>query len=54
MAPDRLIPTLQALSDGLTYLRFLMPELITEKVIVSAFDTLAGSGAPDGRRPRQP
>ena len=30
MAPERLIPALHALSDGLTFLRFLMPELITE------------------------
>jgi AcrR family transcriptional regulator len=54
MAPDRLIPALHALSDGLTYLRFLMPELITEKVIVSAFDALAGDrrreGGPHRRR----
>ena len=46
MSPDRLIPALHALSDGLTYLRFLMPELITEKVIVSAFDALAGEHEP--------
>jgi AcrR family transcriptional regulator len=41
MDPDRLIPTLHALADGLTYLRFLTPELITEDVIVSAFEALA-------------
>jgi len=33
--------TLHALSDHLTFLRFLMPELITEKVIAEAFDALA-------------
>ena len=42
MAPERMIPALHALSDGLTFLRFLMPELITEKVIVAAFDAMAG------------
>jgi AcrR family transcriptional regulator len=42
MAPERLIPALHALSDGLTFLRFLMPELITEKVIIAAFDAMAG------------
>jgi AcrR family transcriptional regulator len=41
MAPEQLIPVLHALSDGLTFLRFLTPELITEKVIVAAFDALA-------------
>jgi AcrR family transcriptional regulator len=47
MAPERLIPALHALSDGLTFLRFLMPELITEQVIVAVFDALAGGGRPD-------
>jgi len=42
MPAGQLIPTLHALSDGLTFLRFLMPELITEKVVVAAFDALAG------------
>lgn len=41
MSPARLIPVLHALSDGLTFLRFLTPELITGKVIVAAFDALA-------------
>ena len=41
MAPERLIPALHALSDGLTFLRFLMPELVTEKVIAEVFDALA-------------
>jgi AcrR family transcriptional regulator len=45
MAPERLIPALHALSDGLTFLRFLMPELITEKVIVAAFDAMATGNA---------
>jgi AcrR family transcriptional regulator len=42
MAPEHLVPALHALSDGLTFLRFLMPELITEQVIIGAFDALAG------------
>jgi hypothetical protein len=37
---------LHALSDGLTFLRFLTPELITEKVIVAAFDALARGDQP--------
>jgi AcrR family transcriptional regulator len=43
MPPQRLIPTLHALSDGLTFLRALMPELISDAVIVAAFDALAGA-----------
>ena len=46
MAPEHLVPALHALSDGLTFLRFLMPELITETVIVAAFDALAGQSTP--------
>ena len=41
MEPKRLIPALHALADGLTFLRFLTPELITEDVIVAAFEALA-------------
>jgi AcrR family transcriptional regulator len=41
MPPKRLIPTLHALSDGLTFLRALMPELVSDAVIVAAFDALA-------------
>jgi AcrR family transcriptional regulator len=41
MTPERLIPVLHALTDGLTYLRFLTPELITDDVVVAAFDALA-------------
>jgi len=43
MPPGHLIPTLHALSDGLTFLRALMPELVTDAAIVAAFDALAGS-----------
>jgi hypothetical protein len=42
MDPARLIPALHALADGLTFLRFLTPTLITEDVIVSAFAAIAG------------
>jgi len=41
MAPALLIPVLHALADGLTFLRFLTPNLITEDVIVAAFDAIA-------------
>ena len=41
MAPDRLVRVLHALTDGLTYLRFLTPELITDDVVIAAFDALA-------------
>jgi len=40
MAPAELVPVLHALADGLTFLRFLTPHLITEEVIVSAFDAI--------------
>ena len=43
MPLERLIPTLHALSDGLTFLRALMPELVSDAVIVAAFDALAGA-----------
>jgi hypothetical protein len=43
MPPERLIPTLHALNDGLTLLRALMPELVTDAVIIAAFDALAGA-----------
>lgn len=41
MSPDRLVRVLHALTDGLTFLRFLTPELITDDVVVAAFDVLA-------------
>jgi len=41
MAPEQLVPVLHALTDGLTYLRFLTPELITDDVVIGAFDALA-------------
>jgi len=44
--PTHLIPVLHALADGLTFLRCLTPELITEETIVAAFDALARGCAP--------
>jgi len=41
MAPERLVRVLHALTDGLTFLRFLTPELITDDVVVAAFEALA-------------
>jgi AcrR family transcriptional regulator len=41
MAPERLVPVLHALTDGLTFLRFLTPELITDTVVIAAFEALA-------------
>jgi hypothetical protein len=41
MEPAQLILVLHALADGLTFLRFLTPNLITEDVIVAAFDAIA-------------
>ena len=42
--PEHLIPVLHALTDGLTFLRFMTPELITDKMVVAAFDALAKQG----------
>lgn len=39
--PEKLAPVLHALSDGLTFLRFVTPELITDDVVMSAFEALA-------------
>jgi TetR/AcrR family acrAB operon transcriptional repressor len=41
MAPERLVKVLHALTDGLTFLRFLTPELITDDLIIAAFEALA-------------
>jgi AcrR family transcriptional regulator len=43
MPPERLVPVIHALTDGLTFLRLLTPELITDDVITNAFDALAKS-----------
>ena len=41
MPPDQFVRVLHALSDGLLFLRFLQPELITDDVIIAAFEMLA-------------
>jgi AcrR family transcriptional regulator len=41
MPPDQFVCVLHALSDGLLSLRLLQPELITDEVIVKAFEALA-------------
>lgn len=41
MPADQLVRVLHALTDGLLYLRFLTPELITDAVIIAAFEALA-------------
>jgi AcrR family transcriptional regulator len=41
MSAEKLVPVLHALSDGLTFLRFLTPELVTDDVVVAAFEALA-------------
>ena len=42
MPPAQLVRVLHALTDGLTYLRFLTPELITDDVVIAAFEALSG------------
>ena len=44
MEPALLVPAMHDLADGLTFLRFLTPNLITEEVIVAAFDAFAAGG----------
>jgi AcrR family transcriptional regulator len=41
MPPEQFVRVLHALSDGLLFLRFLTPELITDDVIIAAFEALA-------------
>jgi len=41
MPPDQFVRVLHALSDGLLFLRFLQPDLITDEVIIAAFEALA-------------
>jgi AcrR family transcriptional regulator len=41
MTPEQLVRVLHALTDGLTFLRFLTPELITDSVVIAAFEALA-------------
>lgn len=42
MPPEHLVPFIHALTDGLTFLRLLTPKLITDQVVIDAFDALAG------------
>ena len=39
--PDQFVRVIHALTDGLLYLRFLMPDQITDDLIVAAFEALA-------------
>jgi AcrR family transcriptional regulator len=39
--PEQFMRVLHALSDGLLFLRFVQPELITDDVIIAAFEMLA-------------
>ncbi len=41
MPPEQFIRVLHALTDGLTMLRFLTPELISDEDIIAAFEALA-------------
>ena len=41
LPPDEFVRVLHALTDGLLALRFLTPELITDEIIISAFESLA-------------
>jgi len=43
MPADQFVRVLHALSDGLLFLRFVQPELITDEVIIAAFEALARS-----------
>jgi AcrR family transcriptional regulator len=43
--PMKLVKILHALTDGLTFLHALTPDLIDEKVVSAAFDAVAGGGA---------
>jgi AcrR family transcriptional regulator len=43
---ESFVRVLHALTDGLLYLRFLTPGLITDAVIVGAFEALAGGSPP--------
>jgi len=45
LPPDQLVRVLHGLTDGLTFLSFLTPELITSEVLSAAFLALAGGAA---------
>jgi AcrR family transcriptional regulator len=40
---DEFVKIVHALTDGLLALRFLTPELITDEIIIAAFETLGGA-----------
>ena len=42
MTPNKFVRVMHALTDGLMFEHFMAPDLITEDVIVSAFEALAG------------
>ena len=44
MAPEVLVRVVHALTDGLSVLRFITPELITDDVVLAAFEALAARG----------
>ena len=41
MPPEHIVRVIHALTDGLTFLRLVTPELITDAVVMNAFDALA-------------
>lgn len=41
MPAEQFVRVLHALTDGLLFLRFLTPELITDDIIIAAFEALA-------------
>jgi hypothetical protein len=43
MSPQHLVRVVHALTDGLTFLQFLTPELIADDVVVATFEALARS-----------
>ncbi len=46
MPPDKLVRALHALTDGLTFLHALTPDLVDEGVILAAFEAMAGDKSP--------
>ncbi len=51
MPAQLFVRVLHGVIDGLTFLSFVTPELITEQVILAAFDAL-GTSKPSARRSR--
>jgi AcrR family transcriptional regulator len=52
VGPERFVRILHALTDGLLFTRFLTPDLITDDVIVSAFEMFAPPNNEGGRLPK--